>query len=74
MSDADELDEAIALANSGRIRQDPPPAPRLKRIRRIQWGADGTEGPDGGDAPGPAEHPGGARPAAGGTGRGAVPG
>ncbi|MDF4251784.1 molybdopterin molybdotransferase MoeA [Streptomyces sp. WMMB303] len=74
MSDADELDEAIALANSGRIRQDPPPAPRLKRIRRIQWGADGTEGPDGGDAPGPAEHPGGARPAAGDTGRGAVPG
>ncbi|WP_432070979.1 molybdopterin molybdotransferase MoeA [Streptomyces sp. AA1529] len=74
MSDADELDEAIALANSGRIRQDPPPAPRLKRIRRIQWSADGTEGPDNGGTPGSAENPGGARPAPGEAGRGTVPG
>ncbi|GHJ23153.1 molybdopterin molybdenumtransferase MoeA [Streptomyces albus] len=37
MSGSDELDEAIALANSGRARPTPPPAPRLKRIRRIRW-------------------------------------
>ncbi|GAA2085353.1 molybdopterin-binding protein [Streptomyces albiaxialis] len=37
MSGADELDEAIALANSGRTRPAAPPVPRLKRIRRIQW-------------------------------------
>ena len=37
MSGADELDEAIALANSGRTRPATPPAPRLKRIRRIEW-------------------------------------
>ncbi|QHF92606.1 molybdopterin molybdenumtransferase MoeA [Streptomyces sp. NHF165] len=40
MSGADELDEAIALANSGRTRPTPPPAPRLKRIRRIEWNDD----------------------------------
>ncbi|WP_431983866.1 molybdopterin-binding protein [Streptomyces qinglanensis] len=80
MSDADELDEAIALANSGRIRQDPPPAPRLKRIRRIQWSADGTEGPDctegldGGETSGSAENPGGAHPHEGAAGRDGVPG
>lgn len=43
MSGADELDEAIALANSGRSRPTTPPAPRLKRIRRIQWADEQAE-------------------------------
>ncbi|MDJ1131594.1 molybdopterin molybdotransferase MoeA [Streptomyces iconiensis] len=43
MSGSDELDEAIALANSGRSRPATPPAPRLKRIRRIQWADEQAE-------------------------------
>ncbi|MBQ0864471.1 molybdopterin molybdotransferase MoeA [Streptomyces sp. RK75] len=58
MSGSDELDEAIALANSGRTRPEPPPAPRLKRIRRIQWSdsPDNVGTPEGpGDPGGPGD-------------------
>ncbi|NSC22781.1 molybdopterin molybdotransferase MoeA [Streptomyces albus subsp. chlorinus] len=66
MSGADELDEAIALANSGRARPAPPPAPRLKRIRRIQW----SEHSEDAMHPDPAAHTDDGREGAGGTGHG----
>ncbi|WP_327392534.1 molybdopterin molybdotransferase MoeA [Streptomyces sp. NBC_01186] len=74
MSGADELDEAIALANSGRARPSAPPAPRLKRIRRIQWSEDqqgpGHGAPGAGRAQGESTEPGGGRT----TGRESAPG
>ncbi|MGI5349990.1 molybdopterin-binding protein [Streptomyces sp. CA-250714] len=62
MSGADELDEAIALANSGRERPDPPPAPRLKRIRRIEWSENAGHGERPGSTVGPTAQPPGGRP------------